>query len=125
MNFRIREKCATLSPTKFVLVSIAMASMFSTGVALAQTRWVVVNGQRMSDQQIAQLEHFHCAQIPNGWYWVNLVNGAWGYVGSWQVHGYFGDQCNVSGNHQARQRRKSLSERGLLYSPNEILSGSR
>ncbi|MBC7983529.1 MAG: hypothetical protein H7Y02_06720 [Candidatus Obscuribacterales bacterium] len=79
----------------------------------------------MSNQQVAQLEYFHCAHIPNGWYWVNVNNGAWGFVGNWQVQGYFGDQCNLPSNYQARQRRKSLSERGLLYSPNEILNSSR
>jgi hypothetical protein len=39
------------------------------------------------------------------------------------VQGYFGEQCNVAANAHARQRRKSLSERGLLYSPGEILNG--
>jgi hypothetical protein len=79
---------------------------------------VFVNGQRMSDQQIAHLEALACTTIPNGNYWLNLSNGAWGYVGSRQVQGIFGDQCN------AHRRRKSVSERGMLYSPGEILRGS-
>jgi hypothetical protein len=86
----------------------------------AQTRAVFVNGQRMTDQQIAQLEVFACTAIPDGDYWLNLSNGAWGYVGSRHVRGYFGDQCNA----QAHSGRKSLSERGMLYSPGEILRGS-
>jgi hypothetical protein len=53
--------------------------------AIAQERLVHVNGQRMTDQQIAQLELFACTAIPNGNYWLNLSNGAWGYVGNWQV----------------------------------------
>jgi len=77
----------------------------------------------MSDQQVSQLEYFACTPIPNGFYWLNLANGAWGYVGNLQVQGYFGDQCNAPGNGQASQRRRSLSERGMLYSPGEILSG--
>jgi hypothetical protein len=88
--------------------------------AMAQTRFVFVNGQRMTDQQISQLEFFACTAIPNGSYWLNLNNGAWGYAGNWQVQGIFGDQCNV----QAQRQRKSLSERGMLYSPGEILRGS-
>ncbi len=101
----------------FVIASL----MF--GAAAAQSRLVFVNGVRMSDTQVMQLEYFACTQIPNGAYWLNVVNGAWGYVGNRQVQGYFGDQCGRPGNHQASQRRKSLSERGLLYSPNEIISG--
>jgi hypothetical protein len=88
--------------------------------AIAQTRFVFVNGQRMSDQQIGQLEFFACTAIPNGSYWLNLNNGAWGYAGNWQLQGVFGDQCNG----QAQRQRKSLSERGMLYSPGEVLRGS-
>jgi len=104
-------------------LAVAMAGAVATAGAHAQSRLVVVNGVRLSDRQIEQLEHFNCAQIPNGWYWLNLANGAWGYIGNWNVQGYFGQYCNAAGNHEARQRRQSLSERGLLYTPSEILSG--
>lgn len=97
--------------------------MSASSVAIAQSRFVFVTALRMSDQQINSLEYFSCVQIPNGWYWLNLINGAWGYAGSWQVQGYFGDQCALPANEQARRRRESLSERGLLYSPNELLNG--
>jgi hypothetical protein len=98
----------------------ALCLPFLAVLANAQTRAVFVNGQRMTEQQIAQLESLACTAIPDGNYWVNLNSGAWGYVGNWQVQGFFGDQCNA----QARRQRKSLSERGLLYSPGEILRGS-
>jgi hypothetical protein len=101
---------------RFLLLT-ALCLPFLAALAHAQTRAVFVNGQRMTDQQVAQLEALACTAIPNGNYWLNINNGAWGYVGSWQVQGYFGDQCNT-------RRRKSLSERGLLYSPGEILRGS-
>lgn len=101
-------------------LATALAISLVTTAAFAQNRIVFVNGQRMTNQQIAQLEFFACTAIPNGNYWLNLYNGAWGYVGSWQVQGTFGDQCNG----QAQRQRRSLSERGLLYSPGEILRGS-
>lgn len=106
---RIRGRLTTA-----VVISLVAAS------AYAQSRFVFVNGLRMTDQQIAQLEFFACTAIPNGNYWLNLENGAWGYAGSWEVRGFFGDQCNA----QAQRQRKSLSERGMLYSPGEILRGS-
>lgn len=108
---------------KLLATAIALASLLATTTAFAQERFVFVNGVRMTGEQISLLELYNCARIPNGSYWLNLFNGAWGYAGNWQVQGYFGDQCNAPGNSQARQRRQSLSERGMLYTPNEILSG--
>jgi len=108
---------------KFVVFALLLGELLSSAPSQAQSRMVTINGIRMSDRQISQLDYYACARIPNGNYWLNLANGAWGYVGSWQVQGHFGDQCNAWGNGQARQTRKSLSERGLLYSPGEILNG--
>jgi hypothetical protein len=79
----------------------------------AQSRWVIVNGERMSDSQVAYLEQRACTRIPNGQYWLDMQTGAWGYARNPNVQGYFGEAC--------RQPRKSLSERGLLYRPGEIL----
>jgi hypothetical protein len=67
------------------------------GDANAQSRWVFVNGVRMSDAQIAQLEQAACTQIPNGSYWLNMQTGVWGYAGNWQPQGVFGDQCHGGG----------------------------
>ena len=81
--------------------------------AAAQNRWVVVNGERLSDVQIAHLEQRACTRIPNGQYWLNMNTGAWGYARNPQVQGVFGAAC---------QPRRSLSERRKLYRPGEILS---
>ncbi|MPZ41840.1 MAG: hypothetical protein GEV05_00265 [Betaproteobacteria bacterium] len=102
-------------------MSPARASMFvfvgwlAAGTpASAQSRWVIVNGERMSDAQVAYLERRACTQIPNGQYWLDTQTGAWGYARNPQVQGRFGEAC--------RQPRKSLSERRQLYRPGEILS---
>jgi hypothetical protein len=71
----------------------ALCLPFLAVLANAQTRAVFVNGQRMTEQQIAQLESLACTAIPDGNYWVNLNSGAWGYVGNWQVQGFFGDHA--------------------------------
>ncbi len=102
------------------LLLLSACIPFFAAPASAQDRVVFVNGLRMTDRQVAQLETFACTAIPDGAYWLNLTNGAWGYVGDWSVQGFFGDQCNAA----ARRERKSLSERGMLYSPGEILRGS-
>src|SRR5687768_13309923 len=91
--------------------AVAAASIWlANSAAHAQSRLVFVNGLRMTDQQVVQLEYFACTRIPNGAYWLNVYNGAWGFMGNWNVQGYFGDQCNLPANAQARQRRESLSE---------------
>lgn len=65
--------------------------------AIAQSRWVYVNGQRMSDAQLADLARRNCADIPNGLYWLNNQTGAWGYAGNPQVQGMFGASCAGGG----------------------------
>ena len=84
--------------------------------ASAQTRRVLVNGQRMSDVQVAQLERRACTGIPDGNYWLNLQTGAWGYAGNPRMQGVLGDAC------AREQPPGSLSERRKLYRPGEILS---
>jgi hypothetical protein len=76
-------------------------------------RYVVVNGQRMSIAQIAYLERLRCGPIPNGAYWLNTTTGVWGYAGNPRPMGHIQDNCP--------QRRRSLSERGLLFAPGDWL----
>ncbi|MCP5195639.1 MAG: hypothetical protein H6974_02430 [Gammaproteobacteria bacterium] len=75
-------------------------------------RFVVVNGQRLNTGEIQYLERISCTRIPNGRYWLNVRTGIWGYQGS-GAQGHIFDRC--------RARRPSLSERGLLYRPGELL----
>lgn len=74
-------------------------------------RYVIVNGERMNDGQIALLEQVHCGPFPNGNYWLDTNSGLWGYAGNAQAEGYISDNCSNPG------RRPSLSERGMLFSP--------
>jgi len=96
----------------FVLIGILMA--FNSTISYAE-RFLIVNGQRLNNQQISYLEQIHCGPIPNGSYWLNFNSGLWGYAGNPAPQGYITDNCNRS------QQRPSLSERGLLYSPGELL----
>jgi hypothetical protein len=92
---------------------LLLLGLFGAAPASAQNRWVVLNGERLSDVQIAYLEQRACTRIPNGQYWLNTNTGAWGYARNPQVQGIFGEAC---------QPRRSLSERRKLYRPGEILS---
>ena len=97
----------------FVAVVISML-LTMAGAARAE-RWVVVNGMRMSLEQIQLLEGISCRPIPDGAYWLDPGSGIWGYAGDPRPQGHIKDGCYNS------QRRPGLSERGLLYSPGELL----
>lgn len=97
----------------FVLGAGLVLAFSVTGVAYAE-RYIVVNGQRMSQDQIAYLEQLRCGPIPNGHYWLDVRSGIWGYTGNPRPQGHITDNC------YRRERRPSLSERGMLFSPGEL-----
>lgn len=96
-------------PAVLILAGFLAASL----PAAAQQRYVVVNGQRLDTAAMARLDRASCLRVPNGRYWIDMRSGVWGYEGG-APQGRVGDNCH-------RQRPKSLSERGLLYSPGELL----
>jgi hypothetical protein len=97
------------------LFSLVAAMAFSLGVpeTVYAERYVVVNGQRLSEANIMMLERWHCGPIPNGRYWLDSNTGIWGYAGNPRPQGHIRDNCRNPG------RRPSLSERGLLFSPQD------
>ena len=79
------------------LVVPAAALFALLGAAQAQSRWVFVNGQRMTDAQVQELARIQCSAIPDGNYWLNPASGAWGYMGNPTVQGMLGDACRGGG----------------------------
>lgn len=73
---------------------LALALLLFSSDALAQSRRVFVNGQWLTDAQVAALARTNCRDIPNGAYWLNTQTGAWGYAGNPRVQGAFGEACN-------------------------------
>lgn len=94
-----------------LMVGLLVFSVLSS--AAYAERYVVVNGQRLSIPEIQYLEKAHCGPVPNGRYWINLQTGMWGYERNPRPQGYVGDNCHNP------QRRPSLSERGMLFSPHD------
>ena len=95
--------------TKF-LIALALAGSASIGTASAE-RWVFLNGQRLSDPAIMQLERINCVGIPNGRYQVRGDYYRDEAGGPWLPIGY----CCY-----AQCRHPSLSERGRLFRPGEL-----
>jgi hypothetical protein len=94
-------------------IAAACVSVPSPG----QMRFVVVNGQLLHPLQVARIESLFCSPIANGRYWYQPDTGIWGYEGNPHPQGQFINRCATNGG------RTSLSQRGLLYSMSEILSG--
>lgn len=95
--------------TMMVFLLAGIAGGFVVNPADAQ-QYVIVNGQLLNFAQIQRLEQLGCVSIPSGNYWLRN-DGWWGYAGDPTPRGRLGDYC----------RKPSLSERGLLYRPGEIL----
>ena len=87
-----------------VMIAVAFGVLAVSSAASAQN-WYYVNNQSASPE-VAQL--MAARGLPFGYYWL-YPNGNWGMAGSSDVVG------NIYGH------RPSLSERGLLYSPGELL----
>jgi hypothetical protein len=89
-----------------------LAFVLCAASASAAPRHVVVNGQRVTPQQLARLDAAQCTTIPNGYYWLDARTGAWGYAGNPVRQGWVGDGCGA--------RQRSLSERRRLFRPGEL-----
>lgn len=102
---------------KIKLLLIVIGSILSMGIVRQANaeRFVVVNGKRMNNHEIVVLERFHCGYFPDGNYWLNVNTGVWGYAGNLFPQGNITDNCYSS------SYRPGLSQRGLLYSPGELL----
>lgn len=99
-----------LKPNFVIIIGLLLVFLL-TDSAIAE-RYVVVNGQRLTLPQIQYLEQVNCGPIPNGRYWLDGRTGIWGYAGDRRPMGRITDNCRYQ-----NQRRPSLSERGMLFSP--------
>jgi hypothetical protein len=89
-----------------LLACVAAALGFAATISVANAEsWYFINGQPAS-LDVAQA--MAAKGLPFGYYWLQ-ANGNWGFVGSSDVVG------NIYGH------QPSLSERGRLYSPGELL----
>jgi hypothetical protein len=86
---------------------------FVAGVAHAE-RYVVVNGQRLSQGDIFYFEQLRCGPIANGNYVYDQRTGMWAYPGDRQWRGHISDNCRNP------EPRPGLSERGMLFAPGEL-----
>ena len=77
------------------------------GVAQAE-RDVVVNGQRLFAERIAELDRMHCGPVPDGNYWLSERFGMWGYAGNPAPQGRISDNCSAPDASSRRERKERL-----------------
>lgn len=76
--------------------AVCALALLGADAATAQSRWIFVNGQRLSDSQVLELARMNCSDIPNGSYWLDMRSGAWGHAGNPITQGVLGDGCRRS-----------------------------
>ena len=77
----------------------------------AHARNVFVNGERLNQQELSQLDEAHCMAIPDGRYWLKqqVAGGKWlwGYEATpWEVAGVLGEECKNFNSYNALGNRR-------------------
>jgi hypothetical protein len=67
---------------------IILSSLLLTAHSVFAERHIHVNGQCLEQAQMAQLDQLIGGQAPDGFYWIDFKNGAWGYEGNEETQGY-------------------------------------
>ena len=70
---------------------------FSSSNLLAeQTRHIHINQEHLTDELIGQLDTLVGTQVADGYYWLNLQTGEWGYEDNPQVQGLVAAIANAN-----------------------------
>jgi hypothetical protein len=83
-NSRKKERTMIKRKSNLLVAVALLTAPFFAGVTAAgeNGRHIHINGQHMTPVQIATLDAINCGEaVPNGNYWVNWANRAWGYEG--------------------------------------------
>jgi hypothetical protein len=98
-------KSMTSARSELAAWLVAAFGLVATASAASAQDWYYINRQPAS---LSVAQAMAARGLPYGYYWLQ-PNGDWGFEGNSDVVG------NIYG------RRPGLSERGLLYSPGELL----
>ena len=104
-----------------ICINYCRQETFSLSINFPSRRFIWARKQLLSrlqcsnrpldEAEIRYSDNLSCSIIPNGRYWLNMDTGIWGYEGN-GAQGHISDNCTYC---------PGLSERGMLYSPGELL----
>ena len=93
--------------------SIVLILILLTSNAFAeQQRHIHINGEHLDDQMIAKLDALVGTQVRDGYYWLNLQNGQWGYEGNPQTQGVVAQIAAI--NQPQQKQPKEVNKRSQL-----------
>ncbi len=109
----------------FIKSILLALCLFSSSLFAEQQRHIHINGEHLSDAMITQLDALVGNQVSNGYYWLNLQTGEWGYEGNPQVQGVV--QAIIAANQSASEQQKPSYARSQLQdvSPTGTVTSGR
>ncbi len=105
------------------IISICLfifTSLLAIASANAYGRQITINGIKLNNYQISNIENRMCGRLPGGNYYINMRSGAWHYKGQKRIRGYFRSKCQHNyGAHffDTRQFRKVPTFRQFANTP--------
>lgn len=98
--------------------------LFTSNTFAEQQRHIHINGEHLNEQMISKLDALVGSEVSDGYYWLNLQTGQWGYEGNPQVQGVVA-QITAANQPQASQqvseyRRSELQD---VSSTGRVTSG--
>lgn len=86
-TFTVKQR-SIISICLFILASLpAIVSANTYG------RQITINGVKLNNYQISNIENRMCGRLPSGNYSINMRTGAWHYKGQKRIRGYFRSKC--------------------------------
>ena len=92
----------------WITFTIGFVLVLAVTVAIAE-REVIVNGKRLSGNELARLEQIHCGAIPDGRYWLDEDTGHWGRQGESAPLGNIRENCQKSTEVPPPSKRNGFS----------------
>jgi len=109
--------------TQALKVILLTLLMFTSSSIAEQQRHIHINGEHLSDALIKQLDSLVGNKVDDGYYWINLHTGAWGYEGNDLTQGVVHAIANANRtNEPAESRQKYRASEGVT-STGTVTSG--
>lgn len=109
--------------TQALKVILLTLLMFTSSSIAEQQRHIHINGEHLSDALIKQLDTLVGNKVDDGYYWINLQTGAWGYEGNDQTQGVVHTIANANRKNEPAEPRPKYRASEGVSSTGTVTSG--